>query len=164
MAIIIPLTNEESKIIYDEIPKNLTKQLEQLNYLQKCNHKKVKQLLKEQEAAVMLQLLSNGAYIQTALPINNHYQIISETLLNTEYDMVQSTYIQNIESGHVFDLTLVDLYQDYEDECEDDSDINYVSSYLYGNPYSEDYEEKKVSYIKHMNNIIKEELELEQNL
>ena len=35
MAIIIPLTNEESKIIYDEIPKNLTKPLEQLNYLKK---------------------------------------------------------------------------------------------------------------------------------
>ena len=112
----------------------------------------------------MLQLLSNGAYIQTALPINNRYQIISETLLNTEYDMAQSTYIQNIESGHVFDLTLVDLYQDYEDDCEDDSEIKYVSSYLYGNPHSEDYEEKKVSYIKHMDNIIKDELELEQNL
>ena len=110
MTIIITLTNEESKIIYDEIPKNLTKPLEQLNYLQKCNHKKVKQLLKEKEAAVMLQLLSNGAYIQTALPVNENYQIISETLINPEYDMAQSTYIKNIESGRLFDLTMVNLY------------------------------------------------------
>ena len=163
MAIIIPLTANESKLIYDEIPENLKKPLEQLSHLQKCNNTKVKQLLNKKEAAVMLQLISNGAYIQTALPLTNDYHIISETLLTLGYDLAQSTYIQNMNTEQVFDLTLVDLYQDYEDECEDDSDIKYVSSYLYANPQSEDYQEKRIVQIKDMDEIIKEELEWEKN-
>ncbi|RKV89762.1 MAG: hypothetical protein D8H99_34240 [Streptococcus sp.] len=163
MAIIIPLTEKESKLIYDEIPKNLKKPLEQLNYLQNCNNKKVKQLLKEKEAAVMLQLISNGAYIQTALPLTDDYHIISETLLTPGYDLAQSTYIQNSKTDQVFDLTLVDLYQDYEDDCDNDSDIKYISSYLYANPQSEDYQEKRIVQIKDMDEIIKEELEWEKN-
>lgn len=163
MAIIIPLTENESKLIYNEIPKNLKKPLEQLSYLQKFNNKKVKQLLNEKESAVMLQLISNGAYIQTVLPLTDDYQIISETLLTPGYDLAQSTYIQNIKTEQVFDLTLVDLYQDYEDECDDDSDIKYISSYLYANPQSEDYQEKRIVQIKDMDEIIKEELEWEKN-
>lgn len=46
MAIIIPLTENESKLIYNEIPKNLKKPLEQLSYLQKFNNKKSKTIVK----------------------------------------------------------------------------------------------------------------------
>ena len=165
MSIITPLTSEEAQLLYDVIPNTIRTPLARLNYLQTCNNNNIKKLLHEKEAAVMLQLLSNGSYIQTALPITDHYQIINETYINNQYDMAQLTYIKNIKTDHVFNLTMVDLYQDTDDMSddmsEDESMIHFISSYLYGNPYSEDYQEKKVSYIKHMDKIIQEELDQE---
>ena len=61
------------------------------------------------------------------------------------------SYLKRKDSDIQFDLTLVDTYDlDYEDNEEP-----YVMSYLYGNPYDEDWQHSQKTEFKDIDDVIK---------
>lgn len=82
----------------------------------------------------------NTYWIKIAVPVNDQLDLVTSLATTTEYNAWQGTYLHHKESDMNFDLTYIDAYQD-DDTEDDDNKVHFVKSYLYGNPYSEDWTE-----------------------
>ena len=81
-------------------------------------------------------------WIKIAVPVNGQLDLVTGLATTTEYNAWQETYLHHKDSDMNFDLTYIDAYQGDDMEHDDDK-VRFVKSYLYGNPYSEDWTESK---------------------
>lgn len=84
--------------------------------------------------------------------LDDEHYIVTSLATDINYNSVVYSYIKRYDSDVEFDLLLVDKYQDNDDDDDDDDNIEnnnklkYISTYLYGNPYSEDWTEKSITH------------------
>lgn len=91
-------------------------------------------------------------------PISDEIDCITVVRKNrTEYSpSAVYSYLKRKDSDISFDLTLVDTHDlDYGDEEGDDEEDNYIMSYLYGNPYDEDWQHSQKTEFKAIDDAIK---------
>lgn len=83
----------------------------------------------------------NKAYVEFSTPITDEVSIITTIQKYNDGDTTaNATALVHKDSDIQFDLTLVDTYQG-----KDDAPINYVSTYIYGEPSNDDWTHKKVT-------------------
>ena len=94
--------------------------------------------------SLLLYFASSGDlnWIKIAVPVNDQLDFVTGLATTTEYNAWQETYLHHKDSDMNFDLTYIDAYQGDDTEHDDDT-VRFVKSYLYGNPYSEDWTESK---------------------
>ena len=94
--------------------------------------------------SLLLYFASKGDtdWIKIAVPVNRQLDLVTGLATTTEYNAWQGTYLYHKESHMDFDLTYIDAYQDDDTEHDDDK-VRFVKSYLYGDPYSEDWSASK---------------------
>ena len=105
--------------------------------------------------SLLLYFASEGDpnWIKIAVPINDQLDFVTGLTTTTEYNAWQGTYLHHKESDMDFDLTYIDAYQG-DDTEHDDNTVRFVKSYLYGNPYSEDWTESKRTDLADVYNVV----------
>lgn len=119
----------------------------------------LKNILTHQQESLLLYFATknqndNTYSINFEQSITNELSVITKLMINPIFDQLQSTFIKHKDCNIEFDLTYIDKYQ--EDEHKP---MTYVTSYLYGNPYSEDWNERRRTYFHDIKNVINNENE-----
>lgn len=95
----------------------------------------------------------NERHAAFVTPISDDFDCITYIRKNRSFDPTAVTSVLKRKDSDIeFDLTLVDTFN-----LNDDNNSNppSIDSYLYGNPYSEDWQYKQTSYFNHIDNVIK---------
>lgn len=86
---------------------------------------------------------------------------LSQIETDPHINQKQCTYLLHKDSDIQFDLTYIDTYQEPDENIDDDDEsIRTVASYLYGNPYSEDWTEQKRTKLDDIEKVIQSECDL----
>lgn len=95
----------------------------------------------------------NERHAAFVTPISDDFDCITYIRKNKNLDPTAvASVLKRKDSDIEFDLTLVDTVNLNDD---DNSNPPSIDSYLYGNPYSEDWQYKKTTYFNHIDNVIK---------
>jgi hypothetical protein len=95
----------------------------------------------------------NERHAAFVTPISDDFDCITYIRKNKNLDPTAvASVLKRKDSDIEFDLTLVDTFNLNDD---DNSNPPSIDSYLYGNPYSEDWQYKKTTYFNHIDNVIK---------
>lgn len=95
----------------------------------------------------------NERHAAFVTPISDDFDCITYIRKNKNLDPTAvASVLKRKDSDIEFDLTLVDTFNLNDD---DNSNPPSIDSYLYGNPYSEDWQYKKTTYFNHIDNLIK---------
>ena len=114
----------------------------------------LKNILTHQQESLLLYFATknqndNTYSINFEQSITNELSVITKLIINPIFDQLQSTVIKHKDCDIEFDLTYIDKYQ--EDEHKP---MAYVTSYLYGNPYLEEWENRHRTYFHDIKNVI----------
>lgn len=95
----------------------------------------------------------NERHAAFVTPISDDFDCVTYIRKNKNLDPTAvASVLKRKDSDIEFDLTLVDTFNLNDD---DNSNPPSIDSYLYGNPYSEDWQYKKTTYFNHIDNVIK---------
>ena len=95
----------------------------------------------------------NERHAAFVTPISDDFDCITYIRKNKNLDPTAvASVLKRKDSDIEFDLTLVDTFNLNDD---DNSNPPSIDSYLYGNPYSEDWQYKKTTYFNHIDNLIR---------
>ena len=121
-------------------------------------------IYENQPKALLLYFASHfyqGDAIKIKTPINENISLISQIETDPHINQKQCTYLLHKDSDIQFDLTYIDTYQEPDENIDDDDEsIRTVASYLYGNPYSEDWTEQKRTKLDDIEKVIQSECDL----
>lgn len=114
-------------------------------YFEEETAKKIHYIIENHPEQLLLHFATynprNEAYVEFSTPITDEVSIITTIQkYNDGGPTANATALVHKDSDIQFDLTLVDTYQG-----KDDAPINYVSTYVYGEPGNEDWTHKKVT-------------------
>lgn len=114
------------------------------------HYDKIKDIIENHPEQLLLHFATydptNKSYANFLTPISDEMDCITAVRKNrTEYSpSAVYSYLKRKDSDIEFDLTLVDTHDlDYGDDEED-----YIMSYLYGNPYDEDWQHSQKTEFK----------------
>lgn len=94
----------------------------------------------------------NERHAAFVTPISDNFDCITYIRKNKNLDPTAvASVLKRKDSDIEFDLTLIDTFNLNDDNSNPPS----LDSYLYGNPYSEDWQYKKTTYFNHIDNVIK---------
>lgn len=95
---------------------------------------------------------NNKRHAAFVTPISDDFDCITYIRKNHSFDPTAVTSVLKRKDSDIeFDLTLVDTFNLNDDNSNPPS----IDSYLYGNPYCDDWQYKKTSYFNHIDNVIK---------
>lgn len=119
----------------------------------------LKNILTHQQESLLLYFATknqndNTYSINFEQSITNELSVITKLMINPIFDQLQSTFIKHKDCDIEFDLTYIDKYQE-----DDNKPMAYVTSYLYGNPYLEEWENRHRTYFHDIKNVINNENE-----
>lgn len=166
------LTQEQIKLI-EGLTTNL-KNLKPIDCLMTLVTKAKEEISKEhteflaiyenQPEALLLYFASHfyqGDAIKIKTPITENVSLVTQIETDTHLNSKQTTYLLHKDSDIVFDLTYIDTYQEPNNDIDDDDEtIRTVSSYLYGEPFSDDWTERIVTELEDIDKVIQKENEL----
>lgn len=114
----------------------------------------LKNILTHQQESLLLYFATknqndNTYSINFEQSITNELSVITKLMINPIFDQLQSTFIKHKDCDIEFDLTYIDKYQE-----DDRKPMAYVTSYLYGNPYLEEWENRHRTYFHDIKNVI----------
>lgn len=96
----------------------------------------------------------NTSHAAFVTPISDDFDCITYIRKNRTLDPTAvASILKRKDSDIEFDLTLVDTFNLDDD---DNSNPPSIDSYLYGNPFSEDWQYKKTTYFNHIDTVIKD--------
>lgn len=94
----------------------------------------------------------NERHAAFVTPISDDFDCITYIRKNKNFDPTAvASVLKRKDSDIEFDLTLIDTFNLNDD---DNSNPPSIDAYLYGNPYSEDWQYKKTTYFNHIDNVI----------
>ena len=162
------LTETQIKLI-QKVKTKSNNPIDQLTEVQKAMAKSTKlsptdvialeTLFDTQPESVLLYFASKqyDDYISIQTPITDKLDLITKITTDNILDSRQSTWLKHKDSDIKFDLTLIDLYQDNDNTEDENPPKQYITSYLYGEPYSEDWTERKQTLFCDIEDVIKTE-------
>ena len=121
------------------------------------HYNKIKDIIENHPEQLLLHFATydpqNPSHAAFVTPISEDFDCITMIRKHQDLDPTAvASVLKRKDSELEFDLTLVDTFNLDDDTSNPPS----IDSYLYGNPYSEDWQYKKTSYFNHIDNVIKE--------
>ena len=126
------------------------------NYFSDESAKIVRELMTNHPEQLLLHFATydddNRRHAAFVTPISDDFDCITYIRKNKNLDPTAvASVLKRKDSDIEFDLTLVDTFNLNDD---DNSNPPSIDAYLYGNPYSEDWQYKKTTYFNHIDNVI----------
>lgn len=174
MSIITPLSEHEQNIVHVSTSSYVTpfEKLEALNEIQADENTDpdvkavITNIFETNQAGLMLFLASDCFHMTNIqVPLTDDIDIITTVSTDTSDDAVPLKVDVNLkhkDSDTQFTLVFVDDYQKFIDDLEnfdsDESDeLKHVNTYLYGDPQSSDWSNRKHTFLDDIRRIVIDE-------
>lgn len=153
LAHLTKFVNSDSDCIYSN---------DEYYHVSSITSKIIKDIIENQPEQLLLHFATydptNTSHAAFVTPISNNFDCITYIRKNRTPDptpvasaIAVASVLKRKDSDIEFDLTLVNTFNLNDDNSNPPS----IDSYLYGNPYSEDWQYKKTTYFNHIDNVIK---------